>query len=589
MAAFQPLRALLLAVALLLGGAAGAAAPAGPYGAPHGQPQAQLPAPPHFELRRDALLLVDAAGAVLQRQPLRARQLDTRQGPFAVDGGVLALAAVLDADRGAPAVLALQPGSRRFEPWPELPAPAFDIDALCLQRDADGLPHLLLLGEDGQAEQWLLRPQGALLERRFAAVPQPGACRVDDARALLVVTEPALGVWSFDLGGEGGPVRRPLALRRPWGDLPFAPQRLIAEATGLRVLPEVPDEEAAGHRRGRLLRLPTARSPARLPSVPAKAQTDPVTSRGDAADDPAIWVHPQRPEDSLVLATNKKQGLLVYDLAGRQRQMLPVGRINNVDLRQRIRIGTGWRDLAVATQRDEHGLVLFEILPGGEVLERARLPTDLKDVYGVCAARTPDGDFEVFVNDQDGRFQHLRIDVDATGAAEPRWSARVLRRFGVASQPEGCVVDDRTRRLYLGEEDRGIWTLSARGEDAPQLEMVLPVGRWLHADVEGLAIHHGREQSWLVASSQGNSSLVVMDAAPPYRVRGAFRIGIDAARGIDGVSETDGIEIVSLPMGPDYPQGLLVVQDGQRQLPPGAQNFKYIDWREVARALNLAP
>ena len=35
--------------------------------------------------------------------------------------------------------------------------------------------------------------------------------------------------------------------------------------------------------------------------------------------------------DARILGTNKKQGLLVYDLQGKQTQLLEVGRLNNVD------------------------------------------------------------------------------------------------------------------------------------------------------------------------------------------------------------------------------------------------------------------
>src|SRR5690606_16649840 len=52
----------------------------------------------------------------------------------------------------------------------------------------------------------------------------------------------------------------------------------------------------------------------RIPYVAVHTQTDPVNTSGDAADDPAIWIHPQQPERSLVLGTNKKAGLQVYDL-----------------------------------------------------------------------------------------------------------------------------------------------------------------------------------------------------------------------------------------------------------------------------------
>ena len=38
----------------------------------------------------------------------------------------------------------------------------------------------------------------------------------------------------------------------------------------------------------------------------AKAQTVPVPHGGDAADDPAIWIHPTDPEKSLLLGTDKR-------------------------------------------------------------------------------------------------------------------------------------------------------------------------------------------------------------------------------------------------------------------------------------------
>ena len=53
----------------------------------------------------------------------------------------------------------------------------------------------------------------------------------------------------------------------------------------------------------------------------------------DAADDPAIWVNMDNPEKSLVIGTNKKAGLHVYDMEGKETQYLKVGCMNNIDLR----------------------------------------------------------------------------------------------------------------------------------------------------------------------------------------------------------------------------------------------------------------
>src|SRR5262245_31952618 len=62
-----------------------------------------------------------------------------------------------------------------------------------------------------------------------------------------------------------------------------------------------------------------------LGSVAATVETDPVPHDGDAADDPAIWVHPTDPAKSVILGTDKRGGLALYDLAGRQIQYLPGG------------------------------------------------------------------------------------------------------------------------------------------------------------------------------------------------------------------------------------------------------------------------
>ena len=58
-----------------------------------------------------------------------------------------------------------------------------------------------------------------------------------------------------------------------------------------------------------------------------------VPHDGDAADDPAVWVNPDDPSKSVIVGTDKEGGLMVYDLAGRQLQYLPVGDMNNVDVR----------------------------------------------------------------------------------------------------------------------------------------------------------------------------------------------------------------------------------------------------------------
>lgn len=50
-----------------------------------------------------------------------------------------------------------------------------------------------------------------------------------------------------------------------------------------------------------------------------------------------------------------------------------------------------------------------------------------------------------------------------------------------------------------------------------------------------------------------------------------------------GAQETDGLAVTPVALGPQYPEGLLVVQDGFNAPKGSTQNFKYIDWRKVPK------
>ena len=45
---------------------------------------------------------------------------------------------------------------------------------------------------------------------------------------------------------------------------------------------------------------------------------------------------------------------------------------------------------------------------------------------------------------------------------------------------------------------------------------------------------------------------------------------------------TDGLDVINVNMGPKYPQGMLVTQDG-KDAPEGGTNFKFTPWPSVAR------
>lgn len=317
--------------------------------------------------------------------------------------------------------------------------------------------------------------------------------------------------------------------------------------------------------------------------VTPSVETTSVSSTEDAADDPAIWIHPSDPELSLILGTNKQKGLEVYNLDGARVQSLDVGNLNNVDLRQEVSWGESTIDIAVATNRSTNSLSVFSIdRESGQVehLTDESIALDLPTPYGVCLFKSEDSLF-AFVNDKNGTFEQWEL--------KPDGASRKARSFSVDSQPEGCVADDVTETLYYGEEEFGVWKRDAGPKSNSDAVLVVSIAdSALVADVEGMSIYRVDEkEGFLVVSSQGDSSFAVFKLNGDNPYFGSFQIGDSREKGIDGVSGTDGIDIANANFSADFPLGILVVQDDENSTPAENQNFKLIDWRNVAGELGL--
>lgn len=318
--------------------------------------------------------------------------------------------------------------------------------------------------------------------------------------------------------------------------------------------------------------------------------TDPVATNGDAADDPAIWVHPTDPAKSLILGTDKKAGLAVYGLDGRQRQFFADGRLNNVDLRHGFVIDGREMALVAASNRSTKTIAFYAIDP--QSAKVSRLPvtepvaTGFEEPYGLCSYRDAEsGEQYVFVNDKEGRVRQWHVTGAVGGVAAER-----VREWSVGSKTEGCVADDEHGHLFIGEEDVALWRYGA-APDAGEARVAVDFtrahgGRHLMADIEGVALASDSEgRGYLVASSQGDDSYVVYRREGDHAYVGRFRIAMHPQIGLDGASETDGIEVTSSNLGPLYAGGLLVVQDGRNLMPSERQNFKLVLWESVLDAL----
>ncbi|SDJ97308.1 phytase [Microbulbifer yueqingensis] len=505
--------------------------------------------------------------------------------------------------------------------------------ALCFSRQGER-SHLFTIDESGLGHEYIVHPrdQAWLFTdvRPLYFGEQVNSCVVDDKRGRLLVSQPPLGIWSLNADAEREEDRRVFlngqALAGNFGGLWLDPEGDVLWLTsGATVqvfpLPEpgarplyarslqelepasiarlrdalfaleeesdivqryavtLPEQEAGD----RPAAAETASVRAPIPRVRAQAQTVPVSSAGDAAGDPAVWVNPRDKSKSLVLGTDRKKGLNIYSLSGRLLEQFVVGGVGNVDLRS---LDEGrYAALAATANRTTPGVNLFGIRSSGNVEHLGLREMNLPGPNGLCMYRN-DGRTFVWVSDQAGALHLAEI---ALGSDPLEWELQPRAKLAVRSRVDSCVVDDERGLLFFGEGGRGVWRLDIAGHLAgsAQPELVAGVdGEHLVADVEGIGLYRRGDHGYLVVSSQGNDTYALYSRDGNQFV-GRFRVGANLARGIDGSSQTDGLEVTSAALGEAYPEGLLVVQDGRKRMPTGPQNFKLVSWADIAEQLQL--
>jgi len=318
--------------------------------------------------------------------------------------------------------------------------------------------------------------------------------------------------------------------------------------------------------------------------VQAVAETEAVSAdpEDDAADDPAIWYNAKKPELSLILGSDKTNGIDLFNLDGKRMATYRIGRINNVDIRQ------GWKDsldIVGGSHRDRLSMEFW--LMNGDSLRMSHIggvSSELEDVYGFCLYRSPrTQDLYAFINSKTGDIEQWKLSM--TGDL---LSGEKVRTLKVPSQPEGMVADDSLAVIYIGEEGGGIHRFGAEPQDGQASKRLKLSGEdnpAIQYDVEGLTIYYKPNgKGYLIASSQGNNTYAVFERSGENKYLGSFEISDGV---VDGVSETDGIDVIRYPLGDDYPQGMFVCQDGfnfegETKV---AQNFKIVSWENIERNL----
>jgi 3-phytase len=192
-------------------------------------------------------------------------------------------------------------------------------------------------------------------------------------------------------------------------------------------------------------------------------------------------------------------------------------------------------------------------------------------VYGSCVYRSKKtGKQYLFVNEKSARYMQYEL----TAASNGTLHTELVREFvgGSGGQVEGCVSDEDNGWLILGEEPSALWRYDAEPDGSGEGYKIAFVGDGnLYGDVEGVTLVQGKskDEGFIINSCQGVSAYNVYKRAAPHDYVMTFTITDSADGGIDHVSNTDGLAVVGVNLGSEFPNGLLVVHDDTNELPGG--------------------
>merc|ERR1712032_546720 len=327
----------------------------------------------------------------------------------------------------------------------------------------------------------------------------------------------------------------------------------------------------------------------------------------------------------------KEGGLDVYNLKGEVLDHIdapPSGIFNNVDVLD---------DLVVVSDRGLDVLRFFRVVDATKLedvtaddvpLVFSANKSEVKKQFnalGITLAKLKDNKSYAFVT------RHFQSDVAKFELVKGQGGQMTYKKVGTLKLPnsftskdgsvwdacsprddtslgaEGMVVDTASEDLFLAQEWLGLWKVSAVdfNTDTPQFlhaadKFLRPYNRqWnsdkkvydcnykrdpsatIVSDAEGLALYAGSDGGGcLVLSAQDANQFSLFDRRPPHKHLGNFRVAL----GSDKVVATDGVEVRSADLGPEFPRGMLIVMDGDGKNGSGT-NFKFVNWEAVEQRL----
>jgi 3-phytase len=311
--------------------------------------------------------------------------------------------------------------------------------------------------------------------------------------------------------------------------------------------------------------------------------TEPV---GGDSDDPAIWLNPDDPSQSLILGTDKAGAVYTFNLEGKiipDKTVTGMGRINNIDVAYGVMLGGVATDVAVATDRNANLLRAFrlpDMTPvdngGAEAFEGE--PPERRRPMGIALYTRPtDGALFAIVSRKTGPsggyLWQYRIEDDGTGNLAFT-KVRELGAFRGTKEIESVAVDDALGYVYYSEEDVGVHKYQA-DPDAPGAdeELALFGTQGFKEDREGISIYEVDDGTGyiLVSDQQANAFRVYpREGTPgdPHNHPEIYAFFVST-------NESDGSEVTNATLGDRFPSGLFIAMSDNR-------TFHFYSWDDIA-------
>jgi 3-phytase len=317
--------------------------------------------------------------------------------------------------------------------------------------------------------------------------------------------------------------------------------------------------------------------------VEPRVVTEPVVHD---SDDPAIWIHPTDPAQSLVIGTDKDSlgGLYVFDLDGkilRDKSVTGLGRPNNVDVAYGLMLNGKPVDIAVTTERYTRKLRIFSLpdmqpLDNGGIPVFAGEPDSLRALMGIALYKRPsDGAIFAIVGRKEGPTEgsylwQYRLSDNGRGQVQ----AELVRKFGRWSgvkEIEAIAVDDQLGYVYYSDEQVGVRKYYADPAQ-PAGELALFATEGFTSDHEGIAIYPQTDSTgYLIVSDQQANQMQIFSRTgtetDPHD-HPLLKVVRVAAQ------ETDGIEVTPHDFGGRFPGGLFIAMSDDR-------TFHFYAWDDI--------